>query len=221
MATGQTLLDLCQVLDNELLLQSGEADVTRGLLALNAAQDLFEAVVSGYPDLYGDTVGTVAISSGTETTAFPSGLLRLDKMWMMENSRPLYPLDKVDLTGGQGYDRSSIVALITPQGTGRVTGYYTDGRSIYWAPFPSQSDTVRWYGFQAATDITANGTFLYPDMAMLPIASFATKLLRAGVGDDSVDLNEATATFKPVVDQLANFNRDRAPKLLYRYAHDT
>lgn len=219
MATGQTLLDLMQVMDNELHNQPTEEDVVRSLIALNAAQDLFESVVAGHPNLYGDTVGTVAITAGAESTAFPTNVLRLDRLRMMQDGRPTFALRKLDDTGGNAsvgwwYGAS-------PTANGRVNSYWTDGRNIYWSPFPSQADTVRWYGFQSAADITAAGTFAYNDIALLPIAGFAVKLMRAGVGDDTVDLNEATAVFVPVVKQLANFNRDRASVLLYKNVHTT
>ena len=42
MATGQTVLDLMEVLAPELQLQSAEADVVKGLIVLNRAQSAFE-----------------------------------------------------------------------------------------------------------------------------------------------------------------------------------
>jgi hypothetical protein len=218
--TGQNLLDLMEVLDNELLLQTGEEDVVRALIALNASQDLFESVVSQHPNLLGNTVGTVAVVADTETTTFPANVLRLDKLWMLDdNSRPLYPLHRVDLVGGH---MVSHVAPYAAFGTrGKVNGYWTNGSLIYWSPLPSEAATVRWHGFTPANDITAGGTFAYRDIAAMPIAAFAVKMMRAGVGDDSMDLNEATAAFDPVVKRLANFNRDKAPGLVYSQSHDT
>jgi hypothetical protein len=208
-----------QVLDNELLLQPAEADVVRGLLALNMAQDLFESAIATKPNLFGDTIGTVAITSGSESTAYPATLLRLDKLWMIDpaTSRPIYYLSRLDRAGGQGgYLRWPLSLSV---GGGRVRAYWEDGRNIYWAPFPSQSDTVRWYGFTPATDITAGGTFLYPDIAMMPIAAFAVKLMRAGVGDDAVDLDSAVGAFTPVVETLSRHNRDQAPGFNYTRFH--
>lgn len=218
--TGQDLLDLMQVFDNELLLQPGEPDVNRALIALNASQDLFESVVAAHPNLLGDTVGTLSVTSGTETTAFPSTLLRLDKIWMLDsNSRPLYPLRKIDMTGGH------LVSHVAPYAsfatTGKVNGYWTDGSYIYWSPFPSQPSTVRWHGFTPASDIEAGVTFAYRDIVAMPLAAFATKLMKVGVGDDTMSLDEATGAFAPVVQRLANFNRDSAPGFIYRQAHDT
>lgn len=223
MATGQDLLDLMQVLDNELLLQTGEPDVARGLIALNAAQDMFEASVALMPTMFGSDAGTVSITAGSETSPYPTGLLRLDKIWMLDPTtlRPLYPLEVVDMVGGQAWRRRWPASLISTQTSGRVSGYWENGTDIYWSPFPSQSDTVRVYGFSSAADITAGGTFAYPDLTMLPICAFATKLMKAGVGDDSVDLNEAMAFFMPIVKQLSHYNRDRAAEFIYRGVHLT
>lgn len=223
MALGQYLLDQMQVLDNELLLQPAEPMVVRALIALNMAQDLFESIIAQQPNLFGDTTGTVAVVNGAESSVYPATLLRLDKLWMIDpaSSRPAYPLDKIDMVGGQAANRRWPAYFASGAGTGRVDRYWADGRNIYWGPIPSQNDTVRWYGFTPAADITAAGTFAYPDMAMMPIAGFAVKLMRAGVGDDTIDLNEATAAFSPVVKQLANFNRDRAPRFIYSERHIT
>ena len=80
MATGQTLLDLMEVLDRGLQLQSGQTGVTMGLRAANAAQDYLESLLALQPNNYGSTVGTVTTTADTETTAFPTGLLRLDRL---------------------------------------------------------------------------------------------------------------------------------------------
>ena len=73
MATGQTMLDLMEALDYGLQLQSGESGVTRGLKALNAAQDHLESMLALDPNVVGSTVGTITTSADTETTAAPTG----------------------------------------------------------------------------------------------------------------------------------------------------
>jgi hypothetical protein len=72
-----------------------------------------------------------------------------------------------------------------------------------------------------AADITAVGTFAYPDIAMLPIAGLAVKLMKIGVGDASLDLDAATAAFASTIDALSRFNRDRAPGYNYTRWHNT
>ena len=66
MATGQTLLDLMEVMDRGLQLQSGETGVTQGLLALNAAQDHFESYLSLEPNVMGSSIGTVTTTAVVE-----------------------------------------------------------------------------------------------------------------------------------------------------------
>ena len=66
MATGQTLLNLMEDLNSELQLQSGEANVAKGLRMLNAAQDMFESVLATYPLGKWGTTGTVTTTSSTE-----------------------------------------------------------------------------------------------------------------------------------------------------------
>ena len=101
MATGQTMLDLMEALDYGLQLQSGESGVTRGLKALNAAQDHLESMLALDPNVVGSTVGTITTSADTETTAAPTGLLRLDRLQYIDpsTSRPAWDLDRVGPVG--------------------------------------------------------------------------------------------------------------------------
>jgi hypothetical protein len=224
MATGQTLLNLMELLNQELQLQAGEPDVTRGLIALNAAQDHFEAMASLERGLFGDQVGTVATVASTETTTFPTGLLRVDRLQFLDpsTSRPVYDLEPHDDTGGHAPSHSWPYNVLSTSSAGRPSGYWTNGRSIYWDPLPDGAYNVRWYGFQAASDITASGTFAYPDILMLPLASFAVQLMKIGVDDDAASVGQVgQATFGPVIESLSSFRRDGASGLRYKYIHDT
>ncbi len=72
----------------------------------------------------------------------------------------------------------------------------------------------------AATDITASGSFLYPDIVILPIASFAVQLMKMGVDDAAQDASGlATTAFKAVLDSLSAFNRDGAVGFEYTQVH--
>ena len=101
MATGQSILDLMEVMDRGLQLQSGETGVTLGLRAANAAQDYFESLLAVEPNVLGSTVGTVTTAADTETTTFPTGLLRIDRLQFIDpdTSRPSWDLDRVGYTG--------------------------------------------------------------------------------------------------------------------------
>lgn len=221
--TGQSLLDLMEVVNQELQLQSGEADVTKGLLALNAALDYFESLVAQEPDLFGDTTGTVTTAASTETTTYPTGVLRIDRIQFIDPSTnlPLYDLDP-DHGAGSHKRAGWPFSLFLATTSGRPIGYWTDGRSIYWDPLPNATHTLRWYGLQAHATLAVGTTFSYPDIVALPLAAVAARIMATGVGDDSSDLaNLANSTLGPVVRTLANANRDGAAPLKYRYNHTT
>lgn len=224
MATGQTLLDTMELLDQELQLQSTEPDVVRGLIALNTAQDFFESLAAQHPDILGGTIGTVTTAASTEATTFPTGLLRVDRLQFINptTSRPAWDLTRHDRVGGHATAGSWPWNIISDSVSGRPVSYWTNGRNIYWQPLPDAVHTVRWYGLQAASDITAGGTFAYPDVCILPFAAFATRLMKVGVGDEAMDpMQVAIETFGPLMATLSRFDRDGAAGLEYRYAHDT
>ena len=223
MATGQTLLNMMEMLNNELQLQSGEANVARGLMALNAAQDQFEARLSLWQDVLGGQTGTLTSTQQVETTAFPTGVMRIDRLQYLhpDTGYPIWDLVNVKKAGGQVFNRFWPINLVSTMAPGKPAAYWTNGRNIYWAPLPAGAYDVRWYGLQSADDITADGIFAYPDMVELPIAAFATKLLKIGVGDGPSDVSSlAEQTFDPVIRSLGSFNRDGAGQFEYRYRHD-
>ncbi len=219
--TGQSLLDRMELLDAELQLQVGEADVTKGLLALNVAQDYFESLAAQRGHLGGQT-GTVVTVANTETTAFPSGVLRIDRLQMLDavTSRPKRDLTPLRRTGGHAANFGWFYNLVGQGNGGEVGGYWTNGLNIYWSPLPADVYTIRWYGFQRQSDITASGTFAYEDMVALPLASFATRLVKSGLDDNASDLSAlALETFSQALDALGNLNRDGATGLAYTRIH--
>lgn len=224
MATGQTLLDTIELLKPELQLQSGEQDVTRGLVALNRAQDAFESQYAQYPGAKGSGVGTVTTSANTETTTFPSGLLRIDSLWMLDsNGRQQYELDDPSKAGSQtGASIWPWNQYLASSGTGKPVAFYTNGTNIYWNPIPDAVYTIRYYGFTAASDITASGTFAYDDIFILPLATFAVKLISIGLDDKIEDISALSdQVFSPAIDTAQGFNRTGPQRLTYRYRHDT
>ena len=208
MATGQTILDLMEVLDRGLQLQSGQTGVTIGLRAVNAAQDYFESLLALQPNNHGSNVGTVTTTASTETTAFPTGLLRVDRLQYINpgTSRPAWDLEWVGYTGDQyGAPITYPSIQFDATTTGKPVRYWTNGRLIYWDPLP---------------DITAAGTFAYPDIAINAVAEYATKLLKVGKDDDAQPISVVGAEiFTPCIELLGRFNRDRAPGYDYRYDH--
>jgi hypothetical protein len=219
MATGQSVLDLMEIMDRGLQLQSGETGVTLGLRAVNAAQDYFESILALEPNVLGSQVGTITTAASTESTTFPTGVLRIDRLQYIDptTSRPAWDLDRVGYPGD--YFQSGILKYDSAT-TGKPIRYWTNGTNIYWDPLPDATHTVRWYGFKVADAITAGGTFAYPDIALMPMATYATKLMRVGKDDDLGGVQStAMEVFKPAVDALSRFNRDRAPGYDYRYTH--
>src|SRR5574341_20566 len=223
MATGQTILDIMEVVNQELQLQAGEDDVTKGLVALNAAQDAFEGLASLRPNIFGSDVGTVTTSASTETSTFPSGFLRVDRIQHLDsNSRPDYDLDPIRKVGGHAWNRYWPLSLTSTVTTGKPRAYYTNGRSIYWSPLPDATHTLRMHGFKQQTDLTAGGTFQYPDVVMLPMAAFAARLMKIGLDDpDAALANLAGEIFTPVLAQLGNFVRDGSAGFEYTREHIT
>lgn len=219
---GQGLLNLCELLNQELQLQPGESNVTRGLTALNAAQDYFESLAAVRPNIFGSSVGTVTTTANTETTAYPPGLLRIDRLQRLNASGvPVQELYRVQRTGGHAASVSWPSSLLG-SGTGAPVGYWTNGRFFYWSPPPDAIYTVRWYGFSAAAAIAAAGTFAYEDIVALPLASFAVRLMKGGIDDDVRDVASLAAeTFKPVFDALSLANRDGPQGFAYTQVHST
>ena len=219
MATGQSMLDTMEVLDRGLQLQSGETGVTLGLRALNASQDHFESMMALQPNILGSSVATVTTTADTESTSFPSGLIRIDRLQFIDpsTSRPAWDLERVGPVGDY-YTHSSL--QFNTSTTGRPKRYYTNGTNIYWDPLPDATHTVRYYGMKVASDITAAGTFAYPDIVMLPIATFAVRMLRVGKDDDAAPITDiGMQVFGSVIQSMTRFNRDRAPGYDYRYVH--
>ena len=223
MATGQSILDLMEVMDRGLQAQSGESGVTLALRAVNASQDYLESILALEPNVFGSTIGTITTAASTESTDYPTGLLRIDRLQYIDpsTSRPGWDLERVGYTGDY-YQSQRLAPTLQYNATttGKPSRYWTDGSKIYWDPLPDGTHTVRWYGFKAANAVTASGTFAYPDIALMPVAAYATKLLRAGK-DDDITAVAATGmeVFKPAIDALARFNRDRTPGYDYRYFH--
>ena len=222
MATCQTVLDMMEMLDRELEVQVGEADAAVAVKAVNAAVAYMESVVALHPQVFGSSTGTVTTAADTETTDFPSGVLRIDRLQFIDptTSRPIWDLEAIGETGGHVYSTAHPLLVPTTTQTGRPVRYWTDGSKIYWDPEPNATHTVRWYGFSVHGDLSASTTITYPDIVLLPLASFATRIMGMGKGDVVNDIQSlAVETFDPIVMTLSRFNRDKAPGYSYKYVH--
>lgn len=211
-----------ELVNAELQLQAGEADVTKGLLALNVAQDYLESLLAVVPNVMGSATGIVTTTSSTETTAFPAGVLRIDKLEYLDPStnRPAWKLAKLQRTGGHTFSNFWPFSFLSTNATGKPRAYWTNGTNIYWSPLPDGTNNVRYYGFSAAANITAGGTFAYPDIVAFPLATFAVKLIKTGIDDPIQDFSAvAQEVLKPTLDALSNFNRDGAKGFEYTQVH--
>jgi hypothetical protein len=223
MATGQTILNLMEVLHPELQLQSGESDVAKGLVAANAAQDMFETHAAQYCDFWGSSTGTVDTTSGQEFTDFPTGLIRLDGLDYINptTNRPGHSLRPLFERGQHAAGNFWPNSLVSSQSSGVPRAYWTNGTRIYWDPIPSGTDTIRYYGFSHDTDITASGTIRYPEAVSLPLATLAVKIIRLGLDDPIGELTQFVAdTFNPVLDLLSGFRRDGPAPYAYSRHHE-
>lgn len=222
--TGQSLLDRMELVNQELQLQPSEVDVTRGLLALNVAQDYFENLAALRKGIKGSSTTTVVTTTGIETTAFPTGFLRIDRLQALNDGtgRPESELRPLKRVGGHSVSGFWPMNIVTSNQTSTTPyGYWTNGTSIYWQPFPSGIKTIRVYGFARAADITASGTFTYDDGVAFPLASFAVRLLKIGVDDPANDVaGIGQETFKSILDTLEMFNRDGQVDFEYTQVHD-
>ncbi len=222
--TGQTILNIMEDLNQELQLQSGESDVAKALRALNASQDMFETVLAGHSRTLGGTVGTFTTTSGTEYTAFPSGMLRLDALWYIDptTSRPGWQVKNLRETGAHARGMSWIASISSNSLTGRPRAYWTDGTRVYWDPLPDATHTVRYYGLVMAADITASGTFGYPDPYAYPLATLASRIMKVTLDDPPTEfVSLAQDMFNPLIEALTGFNKDGAVGYVYERSHDT
>ena len=222
MATGQTLLNRLEAVDDDLDLQSGETDVTHGLIWLNAAQDYFESIVALHRNCFGSGVSTVSTSASTETSAWPTNFLRIDKLQMLNSSTslPQWDIEIVEDVGGHLYDISTYHSQYNTSSTGEPRQAWLNGTNVYWGPIPNGTHTVRVYGFASAGDITAGGTFAYPDIVIQPIVEFAGSMAQRKVDDGEENYQlAAEVLFTPVIELLSHYNRAGLSVPVYTRSH--
>jgi hypothetical protein len=227
--TIATILGKMNVVDNELDIAVGGADETRAIAALDMAQDAFEAIVANHPDTLGK-ISTISTTANQEYTTWPSSLLRLDNLYLMNTSvtpnLPQWEIVIIQDVGGQAAVGSFpwLTGVgYSPSGTGAPTRAYTNRQYLFWTPVPDQVYTLRAYGFSSETDITTRGqTFAYPDYVANPMAVFATRLMEMGIDDPSAELKDlADELYGPVLNSLRQPTRQRPQARQYSRVHTT
>ena len=225
--TIATILSRMQVLDNELDTASGGADETRAISALDMAQDAFEIYIANHPDLLGTAANTTT-TADTETTTWPTGLMRIDTMWKMDTAAsPNVPEYEIDVIQDVGGHRASVTWPWGFTGSnlsrGAPRGCYTNRAALYWSPLPDATYTVRIYGLYAKTDLASRAaTFEYPDQVSLPMAAFAVRCMKIGVADPADALQGlADELYAPTLNMLRQPTRQRAQSRQYSQVHTT
>ena len=228
--TISSIMTKMQVLDNELDVSVGGADETRCISALDMAQDAFEAILANHPDTLG-TISTITTTANQEYTTWPSTLMRLDTLWMMNTTStpnvPQWEIDIIQDVGGQSMSApfpwlSAAVGYI-PQGFGAPVLAYTNRQYFFWAPIPDQVYTLRGYGLSEATDITSRSqTFAYPNVVANPLAAYATRLMEMGIDDPTEELKGlADEMYASVINMLRQPTRQRPQSRQYSRMHTT
>lgn len=224
--THADLLSRMELLNAELETGSGEDDETKGLLALDTAQDYFESVAAGYPHVF-KTNGTVTTVADTETSAKSATILRLDSVWYLDTTvspnMPRYQLEPIDKSGGHVPSLPWPIRAAVGYAPGAPDGYWTDEDYFFWSPVPDAVYTLRWYGMKSQTAITIRtGTFAYKDYLAMPFATFAVRAIKVGL-EDSSDVLKALADdlFTPVLRAARRANREKPTGRVYSQMHTT
>jgi hypothetical protein len=224
MATVANLLDLLLLIDNELDVASGGRDEVSAILALRQAQHYFELLAARYPRVLQD-VTTVSTAANTESSTWASALRRLDALWYLDvDGNPVREIVRIDEIGGHVPSLPwPIEVSLTATAGGAPFGYYANMAQFYWLPKPDAVYTLRIYGFlKKATFSARTDAFLYPDEVQLSFASFADKLLKVGVDDDTVEMDKLSAQlFTPILKTYKRFDRSKPTGRTYSEFHST
>jgi hypothetical protein len=222
--TVADLLSAMSVLDNELDVSSGGADESRAIAAAGMAQDAFESVVAGIPEVLG-TVGTLSTTANQENTTWPSALMRADSLWMINatTNLPEYQLDEIQDVGGQANVNPFFPFGAYNASPGRPAAYFTNRANFYWKPVPDAVYTIRVYGYYAKTALTTRAqTMELPNQVKTPMASFAVRMMSIGVGDDEEETRRlANELYTPVIKMLQSPTVQRPQSRYYSRMHTT
>lgn len=209
MATGDDLLTQLDDLIEDLDANDG-TDETRALRALNRAQDSIEMVLSVHPGMFATVDESVTTTADQEYSQAPADLLRLDSLWLLDSdtSRPLWELVPIHTPGFHRDDRPVPLLDLSRDTSGKPRGYwFGEGTSVgrgryWWDRDPDAAYTIRTVGFFAASDITENGTFAYPDQFIQPTALVAARTFRFRLEDPIDELRVFTQeVLGPVIEQ--------------------
>lgn len=221
--TVADLLVLMADLDAEIETAASEVDEAPSIRLLTQAQHYFETLCATYPRAF-QTVTTAVTVANTETTTWTSGLLRFDKMQLLDSSgRVVRDIESLDDIGSHAPSLPWPLQISAVGATGEPFAFYGNMANFYWLPLPSAVSTVRVYGLieQARFAARADVVF-YPYRVHLALAQFANKLSSLSVGDDTGDLDRLAAqVFGPILKQLKKFDRSHPRGRYYHRLHTT
>ena len=225
-----TLLGDMTVFDNELQVEADAVDEARAIRAINIVQRWFEAIAAGDGEAF-QTYGTITQTANTEVTSWPTDLLRLDDLWLMDTTvtpnLPTARLDPIYETGGHRPSTVGITEIVALSlATGKPSRYWATqppGGKIFWEQIPDAANTIRWYGMVAATAYTARSdTFSYPPSCATVFSQQAAKLLRIGRDDSVSDLRvEAAGSLRDALHASRNWRSTGPVGRAYQDVHTT
>lgn len=217
------------MLDNELQVESGEADEDAAITALLTAQQHFETLAANYPQTYVRQF-SVTTAAATETSTMPTTVLRVDSLWALDaaTGEPIYELDPISRIGGHVPVLPWPLRMALSRGQGQPARWWADENYIYWTPKPDAIYTLRGYGLVAAAsfddrdDAFAPAGMRRPEQVSLAIAAFADKLLGVGTADPTDELEAlATTLFTPILRRARHEVRGKPDGRAYSQHHTT
>lgn len=218
--TAADLLARLNVLDNELSIDTGAADESRALLALDLAQDYYETAAAIQGRLV-NTVATLVMTPSSSSSSWPSGMLRIDSVLYSDGSGEV---EYRDQTGAHLRPPSSPWPLISGSlaQAGKPYEFWdVPDAALYWIPTPDAAYTVSVIGYRAQSSLTTRDVvFGHSDVVAGPLCAFALRLMELGVDDPSEEYQTlADAWFLPLIKMQRRRLRPRPVGRVYSRVH--
>lgn len=221
--TWADVLDVIELLDNELECGAGEDDEVRAILACKHAQHEFETLAATFPRTLGTVVNTTTTTAATEATAWPSALLRLDGIFVLDSAGVIVrKIESMQEIGSHAPSMPWPLNLVSPAG-GTPSGYFTDMANFYWLPRPDASYSLRIYGlFEQAEPALRASAYAYRNNTKLAMGQMALFLMKYGTDDTKGDLHKlGDILFRPLLRSLRKFDRSGPMDKHYDFLHTT
>lgn len=205
----ELLLDM-KMLDNGLEINLADAtgrQEAAAIRALTSSQHTFENIIATRPRTLETEITTVSTTALGEKTVWPTNLLRIDEIWLLDSAgKQLRRLYNIDEPGGHAPSYPWPISVF-PGPTGAPYAYYANQQNFYWLNLPDAIYNFRIFGLIEQAEFTARANaFNYPARTRLAVAEFAIRLMKTGLDDDTDELDKsAQRIFAPVLKSLRNF----------------